>query len=507
MQMAHWSTVRLIVPSSRWRKPNSIASTIVSTDRPVAMSSGRFAEDGPAEQRLVLVRGLQGGEQAEEREGGHAHRAGDHVAVLVAPPREHAERAGGHDEPDEHEPAHQAAGDDLLLLGPRRDLHEALARLAVAEADGLEHVDGEVEPHGLERQERDAAHDVEERRAEERGDVPEQARHLEADEAQQVVVDGAPQADRLHDRAEVVVGEDHHRGLLGDLRAGDAHGDADVGLLERRRVVHAVAGHGDDVALLAQDVHEVDLVLGGDAGEDADAVDLAHRLVVAQGAEVGAGHGAALDAQLAGDRLGRDRVVAGDHADLDAGRMGGRDGGLGGRSRRVHDAHDREERQPVQQRQQVRVRVERGRVEVLVAGRHDPQALRAQALVLGEVVVAELCDRALRAVGAVRADGAGEELVRRALDVAADDVLARVVRHAVEGGHHLVGRVERQGRHARVALAGERRVHAALRGEDDERALGRVADERAVADLGVGAQGHRQQVLLERARPAGRRRG
>ena len=76
--------------------------------------------------------------------------------------------------------------------------------------------------------------------------------------------------------------------------------------------------------------------------------------------------------------------------------------------------------------------------------------------------------------------------------------LPGVVLHRVEGGHHLVGRVEGQGRDARVALAGERRVDAALGGEDDERALGRVADQRAVADLGVGAQGHRQQVLLER---------
>ena len=149
-------------------------------------------------------------------------------------------------------------------------------------------------------------------------------------------------------------------------------------------------------------------------------------------------------------------------------------------------------------RQQVGVRVERRRVEVLLAGRHDPQALRAQALVLGEVVVADLGDRDLRAVRAVGADGAGEELVRCALDVAADDVLAVGVLHPVEGGHHLVGRVERQGRDPRVLLAGERRVDAALGGEDDERALGRVADERAVADLGVGAQGHRQQVLLER---------
>ena len=76
--------------------------------------------------------------------------------------------------------------------------------------------------------------------------------------------------------------------------------------------------------------------------------------------------------------------------------------------------------------------------------------------------------------------------------------LPRLVLHGVEGRHHLVGRVERQGRDPRVALAGERRVDAALRGEDDEGALGRVADERPVADLGVGAQGHRQQVLLER---------
>jgi hypothetical protein len=62
----------------------------------------------------------------------------------------------------------------------------------------------------------------------------------------------------------------------------------------------------------------------------------------------------------------------------------------------------------------------------------------------------------------------------------------------------ILWRVERQGRDARIALAGERRVDAALCREHDERALGRVAHEPAVADLGVGAQGHRQQVLLER---------
>ena len=49
-----------------------------------------------------------------------------------------------------------------------------------------------------------------------------------------------------------------------------AHRDPDVGLLQRGRVVDAVAGHGDDLALAAEHVHQADLVLRGDAGDHAD---------------------------------------------------------------------------------------------------------------------------------------------------------------------------------------------------------------------------------------------
>ena len=159
----------------------------------------------------------------------------------------------------------------------------------------------------------------------------------------------------------------------------------------------------------------------------------------------------------------------------------------------------REQRHPVEQRQQVGIRVERRRVEVLLAGRHDPQALLAEPIVLGQVGVADLGDRDLGAVRAVGAARRGREAGPGApLTNARMTVLAVGVRHPVERRHDLVGRVERQRRDARVLLAGERRVDAALRGEHDQRALGRVADERAVLDLGIGAQGHRQQVLLER---------
>jgi len=62
-----------------------------------------------------------------------------------------------------------------------------------------------------------------------------------ANELFHVVVDGASLLDGRDDRWEVVVGEDHLRGGLGDSRAR-AHRDADLGFLQRRRVVHSVAG-------------------------------------------------------------------------------------------------------------------------------------------------------------------------------------------------------------------------------------------------------------------------
>ena len=81
--------------------------------------------------------------------------------------------------------------------------------------------------------------------------------------------------------------------LDGDFGAG-AHGDADIGLGQRGRVVDAVAGHGDDAALGRQPLDDAVLVLRQHIGLDF------------------------LDAELAGDRLGGRLVVAGQHDDPDA---------------------------------------------------------------------------------------------------------------------------------------------------------------------------------------------
>ena len=313
MQMIHWSRsngtvsrIRLKIPKLRGR------------DRGDHGEPGRLEERGvlqkaAIEDRAVLVGRLEREPDVRERERGEAHRPRDVLSVGTGRPRDDGERAHGEHEADDHEVGHEPPREDLLLGRPRRVLHEARARLAVSEADGQEDRHREVDPQGLEGQERDALGDEEQARSEERADEAEELAHLVADIADEVVVQRSPELDGLDDRREVVVGQDHHGGLLRDLRAGDAHRDADVRSLQRRRVVHAVAGHRDDVALLLEDIDEVDLVLGRDARDDTDAVDLAGDLLVAHRGELGTRDGTTGDAELTGDGLGGDRVVASDH--------------------------------------------------------------------------------------------------------------------------------------------------------------------------------------------------
>ena len=73
---------------------------------------------------------------------------------------------------------------------------------------------------------------------------------------------------RGDDRCEVVVCQHHVCGLLGHVRSRDAHGDADVGLLQRRSVVHAISGHGHDRACTPQRVDDAQFVFRVDACVD-----------------------------------------------------------------------------------------------------------------------------------------------------------------------------------------------------------------------------------------------
>ena len=99
--------------------------------------------------------------------------------------------------------------------------------------------------------------------------------------------------DDLDQLGRIGVEIDHVAGFARRLRAG-LHRDADVGLRERRRVIGAVAAHGDQPAagLLLADVGE--LVFRRGLGEEV------------------------VDARFGGDRRRGDRIVAGHHDGSDA---------------------------------------------------------------------------------------------------------------------------------------------------------------------------------------------
>jgi hypothetical protein len=81
----------------------------------------------------------------------------------------------------------------------------------------------------------------------------------------EIVKDDAAVLDGLDDRGEGV--EEHHVGGLDGNVGAAAHGDADVGRLERGRVVDAVARHGHDAVLLEL-LDNAQLLLGRRARKD-----------------------------------------------------------------------------------------------------------------------------------------------------------------------------------------------------------------------------------------------
>ena len=99
--------------------------------------------------------------------------------------------------------------------------------------------------------------------------------------------------DDLDELGRIGIEVDHVAGLARGLRAG-IHGDADVGLRQRRRVVGAVAAHGDELALGLLVADEPQLVLGRRLGEEI------------------------VDAGFRRDRRRGHRIVAGDHDGADA---------------------------------------------------------------------------------------------------------------------------------------------------------------------------------------------
>ena len=154
---------------------------------------------------------------------------------------------------------------------------------------------------------------LEHTRTHEGEDEPGQHDHLDPDVLHQVVVETPTALDRGDDRGEVVVGEDHLGGVLGDLRAGDPHRDARCrrGRAQARSFTPSPVMATTFPCCLSMLTSRT--LSSGATANDTDLVDLGQSRVVGKGGELGAGEGAPFDPQLAGDGGSGGGVITGDH--------------------------------------------------------------------------------------------------------------------------------------------------------------------------------------------------
>ena len=170
------------------------------------------------------------------------------------------------------------------------------------------------------------------------------------DELADVAVDDAALLDGGDDAGVVVVGQHHVGGLFGHVRAGDAHRHADIGALDRRGVVDAVAGHGHHLVIGAQRIDDAHLVLGRDAGKDVGQLPpRACRAGVVQlvqiCAPVSTWWPGREQADALGDGAGGVGIIAGDHDGADAGLARLLQGRVDLRAGRVDHPHQADEDQ------------------------------------------------------------------------------------------------------------------------------------------------------------------
>src|SRR5574341_554363 len=170
------------------------------------------------------------------------------------------ERADGADESEENITSQeQGPVNEPVLPRSRRIFHNVRLRPLDAERKGGDGLGAEVD--GKDLHDRDGQRNVEDRVQDVRDRLRGQMGEDIGDELPNIFKDRPALLDRVYDGREVVIQQDHVRRLLGHVRPGESHGDADVGPFERRGVVHAVAGDRNPLALILQDVHDTSPVI------------------------------------------------------------------------------------------------------------------------------------------------------------------------------------------------------------------------------------------------------
>ena len=269
-----------------------------------------------------------------QREHGEHHGLPVGVASGQGPGL-HPQAQAGNQQANAQNVLPHAIGKQALGVGAGRALHDTALRRFRRQRQAGQAVGDQIDPQDVDRQQRNRQKN--QRCQKQRPDLARVAGHGVAHKLADVVVNAPALAHRRHDGGKVVVQQHHAGGLTRHVGAALAHGHANVGALEGRGIVHAIAGHGDNFALRLQGFHNADFLRRIDPGVD---LHLHHALQqgrIVQRGQVLPGQHLRLrvghDAQALRNGARGGRMVAGDHdrrdARADAVTHGG--GGLGAR--------------------------------------------------------------------------------------------------------------------------------------------------------------------------------
>ena len=395
------------------------------------------------------------------------------------------QRASVHDPPNHLRPV----GKHLLGI-TRRSTHQPRIDPLEDDDDHRNTRDEEVEPQNHDGSKRNARCDVEDAGRKEEEDQRQQLRHLIPNVQGDLLIGAPTQFDGMNQGSEVVVGEDHLGGLLRDF-APAPHCNTDVRLLQRGGIVDGVAGHRDDDSLALHELNEPKLVLWSNTPEDVEIRQSLEDLFVGEAPEVNAADRSCAETEILPDCKRCRRVIPGDHPDVDSGIGCDGDRFFRRRAKRIDDPDERSEPEALNERHRIVRRCGYvGLIDEACSERQHAKTLACHPIVRRVDLFANRC--VYRRRGPFRPgyfDTASKHHVGRTFDQHHRPGLS-TDRQVVDGGHELVGRVERNLSLPRVLPPRLHRVDAELGSEHNEGSFRRIPDDGAVvADRRIAVEG------------------
>ena len=177
------------------------------------------------------------------------------------------QRHARHGQPDPQDMLPHAMRKYGLAGRSRRSLHNRPLRRLRGERQARKPIGDQIDPENVDRQQRNGQ--PQERGQQNRPDLGGVTGKDVADELSNVVEDPPTLFDGDHDRGKVVVEEHEARSLARHICALFAHGDADIGSGERRRIIDPVARHSHKLAAALKGCDDPKLLRRINSGKDA----------------------------------------------------------------------------------------------------------------------------------------------------------------------------------------------------------------------------------------------